>query len=168
MWVYQAMAFLKLCEFIFHFIRTASYSLCDCTALNFSRTVGTQLKGIANICKCLEPLVNMCILQQRQLLYKWLFTLWSSWPSPSSPISTTPPSSSQSWSHDHHHNHGVDIDDNDVDAEQEGLWQRWSRQRICQKICTTGFSGQKFYTLKMRKLWLYLLKNKLCKCIDFS
>ena len=40
MWVYQAMAFLNLCEFIFHFIRTAPYSLttkslCDCTALNF-------------------------------------------------------------------------------------------------------------------------------------
>ena len=57
------MTFLNLREFIFHFISTASYSLttkslCDCTALNFSRTLGSHLKGIANICKYLEPLVN--------------------------------------------------------------------------------------------------------------
>ena len=36
---------------------------------------------------------------------------------------------------------------------------------ICQKIYTTGFSDQKFYTLKVQ---LFLLKKKQCKCINFS
>ena len=44
---------------------------------------------------------------------------------------------------------------------------RFSRLEICQKYYTTRFSGQKFYTLKVRKLRLFLLKKK-CKCIDFS
>ena len=42
------------------------------------------------------------------------------------------------------------------------------RLEICQKIYTTGFSGQKFYTLKVRKLRLFLLKKKQRKCINIS
>ena len=34
-----------------------------------------------------------------------------------------------------------------------------ARLEICQKIYTTGFSDQKFYTLKMRNLQLFLLKK---------
>ena len=34
------------------------------------------------------------------------------------------------------------------------------RLEICQKNFTTGFLGQKFYTLKLRILWLFLLKKK--------
>ena len=40
------------------------------------------------------------------------------------------------------------------------------RLEICQK--TTGFSDQKFYTLKVRNLRLFLLKEKQRKCIDIS
>ena len=45
---------------------------------------------------------------------------------------------------------------------------RWYTLRIeiCQKINTTGFSDQNFYTLKVRKLRLFLLKKKQRKCID--
>ena len=42
------------------------------------------------------------------------------------------------------------------------------RLEICQKIYTTGFSGQKFYPLKVRKLRLFLLKEKQCICIYIS
>ena len=35
-------------------------------------------------------------------------------------------------------------------------------------LITTGFWGQKFYTLKVCKLWLFLLKEKQRKCIDIS
>ena len=42
------------------------------------------------------------------------------------------------------------------------------RLEICQKIYTTGFSRQKFYTLKVRKLRLFLQQKKPCKGIDFS
>ena len=42
------------------------------------------------------------------------------------------------------------------------------RLEICQKIYTTGFSGQNFYTLKVRKLRLFLLKEKQCICIFIS
>ena len=42
------------------------------------------------------------------------------------------------------------------------------RLEICQKIYTTGFSGQKFYTLKVRKLWPFLLTMKQCKCIKIG
>ena len=37
---------------------------------------------------------------------------------------------------------------------------------ICQKINTTGYSDQKFYTPKVRNLRLFLLKMKQRKCID--
>ena len=40
--------------------------------------------------------------------------------------------------------------------------------RFVKKIYTTGFSGKKFYTLKVRKLRLFLLKEKQCKCIYIS
>ena len=33
------------------------------------------------------------------------------------------------------------------------------RLEICQKIYTTEFPGQKFYTIKVRKLRLFLLKR---------
>ena len=39
-----------------------------------------------------------------------------------------------------------------------------NRLEICQKIYTTGVFGQKFYTLKVRKLQLILLKRKQRKC----
>ena len=42
------------------------------------------------------------------------------------------------------------------------------RLEICQKIYTTGFVSQKFYTLKVRKLRLFLLKEKQRKCIYIS
>ena len=42
------------------------------------------------------------------------------------------------------------------------------RLEICQKIYTTRFLGQKFYTLKVRKLRRFLLKKKQRKCIDIS
>ena len=42
------------------------------------------------------------------------------------------------------------------------------RLEICQKIYTTGFSGQKFYPLKVRKLRLFLLKEKQRICIYIS
>ena len=35
-----------------------------------------------------------------------------------------------------------------------------NRLEICQKIYTTEFLGQKFYTLKVRKFWLFLLKKE--------
>ena len=41
-----------------------------------------------------------------------------------------------------------------------------ARLEICQKIYMTGFSGQKFYTLKVRNLQLFLLKKKQRKCIN--
>ena len=43
-----------------------------------------------------------------------------------------------------------------------------TRLEICQKNYTTGFSSQKFYTLKVRKLQLFLLKRKQRKCINIS
>ena len=43
------------------------------------------------------------------------------------------------------------------------------RLEICQKNYTTGFFGQKFYKLKLRKLRLFfLLKKKHLKCINIS
>ena len=42
------------------------------------------------------------------------------------------------------------------------------RLEICQKIYTTGFSDQKFHTLKVRNLRLFLLKKKQRKFIDIS
>ena len=39
------------------------------------------------------------------------------------------------------------------------------RLEICPKIYTTGFLGQKFYTLKVGKLWLFLLNEKQPICI---
>ena len=42
------------------------------------------------------------------------------------------------------------------------------RLEICQKIYMNGFSGQKFYTLKVRKLRLFLLKEKQRICIYIS
>ena len=46
---------------------------------------------------------------------------------------------------------------------------KWpSRLEICQKNYTTGFSGRKFYTLKVRKLQLFLLKEKQRICIYIS
>ena len=42
------------------------------------------------------------------------------------------------------------------------------RLDICQKIYTTRFSGKKFYTLKVHKIWLFLLKKKQRKCINIS
>ena len=42
----------------------------------------------------------------------------------------------------------------------------WNKLEICQKIYTTGFSDQKFYTLKVRNLQLFLLKKKQRKCIN--
>ena len=41
-----------------------------------------------------------------------------------------------------------------------------ARHEICQKIYMTGFSGQKFYTLKRRKLRLFLVKKQQRKCIN--
>ena len=40
------------------------------------------------------------------------------------------------------------------------------RLEICQKIYTTGFSVQQFYTLNVRNLRLFLLKKKQRKCIN--
>ena len=45
-------------------------------------------------------------------------------------------------------------------------WQ--DRLEICQKIYTTEFLGQKIYTLKVRKLRLFLLKDKQRECISSS
>ena len=42
------------------------------------------------------------------------------------------------------------------------------RLEICQKNYTTGFLGQKLYTLKVRKFRLFLPKKKQRKCINFS
>ena len=42
------------------------------------------------------------------------------------------------------------------------------RLEICQKIYTTGFSGQIFYTVKVRQLRLFLLKKKQRKCSDLG
>ena len=42
------------------------------------------------------------------------------------------------------------------------------RLEICQKIHMTEFLGQKFYTLKVCKLQLFLLKKKQRKCINIS
>ena len=42
------------------------------------------------------------------------------------------------------------------------------RLEICQKIYTTGFFGQQFYTLKVRKLWRFSLKKKQRKCINIG
>ena len=46
-------------------------------------------------------------------------------------------------------------------------WYQWEGNRmaiirldICQKIYTNKFSGKKFYTLTVQKLWLFLLKKK--------
>ena len=47
-----------------------------------------------------------------------------------------------------------------------GFGQSVIRLEICQKIYTTEFLGQKFYTLKVRKLQLVLLKKKQQKCIN--
>ena len=52
----------------------------------------------------------------------------------------------------------------DIHYKQNGL----SRHEICQKIYTTGFFGRKMYTLKVRKLRLFLLKKKQRKCINIS
>ena len=43
-----------------------------------------------------------------------------------------------------------------------------ARLEICQKIYTTWFSGQKFYTLKVRKLQLFFTQKKQRKCINIS
>ena len=43
-----------------------------------------------------------------------------------------------------------------------------TRLEICQKIYTTGFLGQKFYTLKMRKLRLSLPTMKQRKSLAAS
>ena len=43
-----------------------------------------------------------------------------------------------------------------------------NRLEICQKIYTTGFRGQEFYKLKVRKLRLFLLKKKQRKCINIT
>ena len=40
------------------------------------------------------------------------------------------------------------------------------RHEICQTFYTTGFSGRKFYTLKVHALRLFLLTIKQCKCIN--
>ena len=40
------------------------------------------------------------------------------------------------------------------------------RLEICQKIYMTRFSVQKFYTLRVRNLRLFLLKKKQRKCIN--
>ena len=50
------------------------------------------------------------------------------------------------------HTQGDDVNDN-------------TDLRFVKKIYTTGFLGQKFYTLKVFKLGLFLLKKKQCKCI---
>ena len=42
------------------------------------------------------------------------------------------------------------------------------RHEICQNFYTTRFSGQKFYTQKVRKLGLFLLTIKQQKCINIS
>ena len=42
------------------------------------------------------------------------------------------------------------------------------RLEICQKIYTTGFFSQKFYTLKVHKLQRFLRKKKQRKCINIS
>ena len=42
------------------------------------------------------------------------------------------------------------------------------RLDICQKIYTTEFLGQKFYTLKVCKLRLFLIKKEQQKCINVS
>ena len=47
-------------------------------------------------------------------------------------------------------------------------WFAGARLEICQKIYTTGFSGQKFYTLNVRKFRLFLLKKKQRKCINLA
>ena len=38
------------------------------------------------------------------------------------------------------------------------------RHEICQKICTTRFSGQKFYTLKVHKLRPFSFRRRQRKC----
>ena len=43
-----------------------------------------------------------------------------------------------------------------------------SRLEICQNNYTTGFFGQKLYTLKVSKLQQFLLKKKQRKCINIS
>ena len=43
-----------------------------------------------------------------------------------------------------------------------------TRHEICQTFYTTGFSGRKFYTLKVHALRLFLLTIKQCKCIDLG
>ena len=50
----------------------------------------------------------------------------------------------------------------------ESVIQGAIRLEICQKIYTTGFFGQKFYTLKVCKLRRFLLQNKKRKCINIS
>ena len=53
--------------------------------------------------------------------------------------------------------------------KQSACCQRYAnRLEICQQIYTTRFSGQKIYTLKVRKLQLFLLKKKQRKCINIS
>ena len=49
--------------------------------------------------------------------------------------------------------------------EEKVAWMTL-RLEICQKIYTTGFSDQKFYTLKVRTLRLFSLKKKQRKCIN--
>ena len=46
--------------------------------------------------------------------------------------------------------------------------QHMFRHEICQKFYTTGFLGQKLYTLKVRKLRLFLLTKKQRKFIIIS
>ena len=43
-----------------------------------------------------------------------------------------------------------------------------TRLEICQKIYMTGFFGQKFYTIKVRKLRRFLLKKKQHECTNIS
>ena len=58
--------------------------------------------------------------------------------------------------------HGIKI------KKSKHLKGQLGRLEICQKIYTTRFSGQKFYTLKVRKLRLFFTKNKQRKFINIS
>ena len=51
--------------------------------------------------------------------------------------------------------------------KDKGRWMT-ADLRFVKKNYTTGFQGQKFYILKVRKLQLFLLKKKQRKCIDIS
>ena len=66
----------------------------------------------------------------------------------------------------------------DISFASKSFWIWWLRNwifildylmgrlDICQKNYTTGFLDQKFYTLKVRTLQLFLLKKKQRKCIN--